>query len=79
MDQRTAQHAVGIPNHPRRSNGETPFSMTYRTEDMISVEIGLPSIRIMGFSLNENDRLMTKQLDFMEENREITSICMANY
>ena len=53
--------------------------MTYRTEDMISVEIGLPSIRIMGFSLNENDRLMTKQLDFMEENREITSICMANY
>lgn len=63
----------------RRSNGETPFSMTYRTKDMIPVEIGLPSIRIMGFSLNENDLLMTEQLDFMEENREIASIHLAKY
>jgi len=46
---------------------------------MIPVEIGLPSIRIMGFSLNENDLLMTEQLDFMEENREIASIHLANY
>lgn len=33
----------------------------------------------MGFSSNENDRLLTEQLDFMEENREISSIRLADY
>ena len=46
---------------------------------MIPVEVGLPSMRIMGFPSYENDRLMTKKLDFLEENREIAFICLVDY
>lgn len=48
--------------------------MTNRTEAVIIMEIGLPSMRTMGFSLDENVELMTEQLDFIEENKEIASI-----
>lgn len=64
---------------PKRSTSKTPFSMIYRIEAVILAKIGLPSMRTMGFSLDENDRLMTEQLDFLEENREILSIHLANY
>ena len=44
---------------PRRSTGETPFSMTYRTKVVIPMEIDILSMRIMSFiisfSLDEND------------------------
>ena len=30
---------------PRRSTGETPFSLTYGTESVIPLEVGLPSMR----------------------------------
>ena len=30
---------------PRRSTGETPFSMTYGSEAVIPIEIGFPTLR----------------------------------
>ena len=59
---------------PRRSTSEIPFSMTYETMAVIPMEISLPSMRTMSFSPDENDQFMIKQLDFMEENKEIASI-----
>ena len=59
---------------PRRSTGETPYSMTFETMAVIPMEISLPSMRTMSFSPDENDQFMIEQLDFMEENREIASI-----
>ena len=35
---------------PRRSTGETPFSMTYGVEAVIPIEIGLSSMRVIDFS-----------------------------
>ena len=35
---------------PRRSTGETPFSMTYGVEAVIPIEIGLSSMRVTDFS-----------------------------
>ena len=35
---------------PRRSTGETPFSMTYGVEAIIPIEIGLSSMRVTDFS-----------------------------
>lgn len=43
------------------------------------MKIGLPSMRTMSFSPNENDQFMIEQLDFMEENKEIASIQLADY
>lgn len=48
---------------PRRSTGETPYSMTYRTEAVITVEISMSSLRVSDFSLASNEELMMKQLD----------------
>ena len=35
---------------PRRSTGETPFSMTYEVKVVIPIEISLSSIRVADFS-----------------------------
>ena len=53
--------------------------MTYETMAVIPMEISLPSMRTMSFSLDENDQFMIKQFDFMEENREIASIRLVDY
>ena len=55
---------------PRRSTGETPFSMTYRVEAVIPLEAGFPMLRTCSFTTSCNDNLLEKSLDFIEERRE---------
>ena len=40
---------------PRRSTGETPFSMTYGTEAVIPLETGFPMSRTSSFNPNDNN------------------------
>ena len=55
---------------PRRSTREMPFSMSYGTEAVISLEIGFPMLRTKSFTLSSNDGLLEKSLDLIEEHRE---------
>ena len=55
---------------PPRSIGETPFSMTYGAEAVISLETGFPTLRTSSFILSNNDELLGKSLDLIEERRE---------
>ena len=55
---------------PRRSTGETPFSMTYRAEAMIPLETGFPTLMTSLFAPDSNDNLLEKSLDLVEEQRE---------
>ena len=64
---------------PRRLIGETPFSMTYGVETVIPVETGLLTSRIEVFQVEMNDQLLCKHLDLIEENRDNTSVPLANY
>ena len=48
---------------PRRSMGETPFSLTYKVEAVIPAEVNLCSAQVAGFIPAENDKLMVKHLD----------------
>ena len=59
---------------PRRSIGETLFSLTYGVEAVILVEISPPSMRVTGFSPNSNDIRMVESLDPLEGRQGITSI-----
>ena len=52
---------------PRRSTGETPFSMTYGAEAIIPLEIGFPTLRTSSFDPSNNDKLLGKNLDIIEE------------
>ena len=55
---------------PRRSTGETPFSMTYGVETVIPLETEFPILRTSSFMLSCNDGLLEKSLNLIEERRE---------
>ena len=64
---------------PRRSKGETPFSMTYGTEAVIPIEVGLSSMRIADFTQSNNDEYMIGHLDALEKQREMVYVQLADY
>ena len=55
---------------PRRSTGETPFSLTYRAKAIIPLETRFPSIRTSSFTPSSNDGLLEKSLDLIGKRRE---------
>ena len=48
---------------PRRSTRETPFSMTYEVEVVITLETRFLALRMSSFTLSNNDGLLGKSLD----------------
>ena len=64
---------------PRRSTGETPFSMTYRVEVVIPLETGFPMLRTNALTSDGNDELLEKSLDFIKERRENATVQLAYY
>ena len=64
---------------PRRSTGETPFSMAYGAKAVIPLETVFPTLRTSTFSLDNNDRMLEKSSDLIEERRESTMIQLAYY
>ena len=76
MGRRASEHAMGIPDH---STGKTHFSMKYGVEAVISVETGLPTSRIDVFEVEENDQLLCKHLDLIEESHDVASVRLANH
>ena len=59
--------------------GETPFSMTYRVEVVIPLETGFPTLRTCSFTSSNNDGLLWKSLDLIEERRENAMVQLAYY
>ena len=53
--------------------------MTYGTEAIIPVEIGLLTSRTDRFEDDRNNHLLCRHLDLVEENHEIISVKLANY
>ena len=64
---------------PHRSTRETPFSMPYRTEAIIPLETGFPTLRTSSFTLSSNNGLLEKSLDLLEEQRENAMFQLAYY
>ncbi|GJT35389.1 reverse transcriptase domain-containing protein [Tanacetum coccineum] len=58
----------------KSSNGDTPFSLTYRTEAVIPVEIGMPTLRTLEVDLVQNNEALGINLDLLEEQREEAAI-----
>ena len=63
----------------RTSTGETPFSMAYRIEVMIPVEVGLPSLWRETYDLEENHAFQCYELDLLEKKRDLTALRIASY
>ena len=64
---------------PCRSTGETPFSMTYRAEAVIPLEINFLTQRTIAFCPIANNKLLEKSLDLIEERRESAMVRLAYY
>nr|GEZ21172.1 reverse transcriptase domain-containing protein [Tanacetum cinerariifolium] len=58
----------------KSSNEEKPFSLTNRTEAVIPVEIGMPTLRTAKVDMIKNDESLEINLDLLEEKREQATI-----
>ena len=64
---------------PHRSTRETPFSMTYGAGAFIPLEIGFPTLGTSSFTPSNNDGLLEKSLDLIEERRANAMVQLAYY
>ena len=53
--------------------------MTYRAEAVIPLETNFPTLRTSTFTPSNNDKLLGKSLDLIEEKREMAMIQLAYY
>nr|GEV65066.1 hypothetical protein [Tanacetum cinerariifolium] len=63
----------------KTSNGETPFSLTYGSEAVIPVEIGMPTYRTIQWNEALNEEKMRLNLDLIQERREKVAIREEKY
>ncbi|KAL0304587.1 UNVERIFIED_CONTAM: hypothetical protein Sangu_3074700 [Sesamum angustifolium] len=63
----------------RGSAGESPFSLVYKIETLIPVELGIPSHRIIHFNEESISQLLKAYLNLVDEVRETTFIRIQRY
>ena len=63
----------------RTPTWETPFRLTYGTEAVIPVEVGVTSTRRAAFSEEGNDNKLRLNLDYLDKVRDKASSRMAKY
>ena len=64
---------------PRKSTKETPFTMNYKAEAIIPLENEFPMLRTSSFTSRDNDGLLEKSLDLIEEGKEIAKVQLMYY
>ena len=79
MGERAATHPLDLLDHSSQIHWETPFSMTYGAKAVIPLEIGFSTLRASSFTPSNNDRLLEKSLDLIEERRENAMVQLAYY
>ena len=63
----------------RRSTRETPFALAYGVEAVIPFEVGLPMTRTTKFNVKENECNLRKDLNLLEERKDMATIRLASY
>ena len=53
--------------------------MSYRAEAVIPLETGFPTLRTQSFNPNNNDELLERSLDIIEERKESAMVQLAYY
>ena len=63
----------------RTPTGEIPFNLTYGIKAVVSVEVGLTSLRREFFNKQSNNDQLKQNLDFLDEVRDQATQRMAKY
>lgn len=58
---------------------ETPYSLDYRAEVVVIVEIGLPFLRVQAYHNKTNHEALYEVITLLEEKREMAIIQVAAY
>ncbi|XP_077241592.1 uncharacterized protein LOC143882069 [Tasmannia lanceolata] len=64
---------------PRTATGESPFNLSFGTEAIIPIDIGVPSPSVTNFNEQTNGDGLAANLDLLEEAREESRIRVAAY
>ena len=64
---------------PRRSIGETPFSMIYGADAVIPLETGFLTLKTSSFNPSSNNEFLERSLNLIEERRESAMVQLAYY
>lgn len=82
----TVDAVVGTPKvlrayrtTPRTLTGETPFSLSFEAEAIVSIEIGLSSSWVEQFNSNNNEQVVRSNFDLLEGKREVVRLRTAEY
>jgi hypothetical protein len=63
----------------RRSTSKAPFALAYEVEAVIPLEIGLPTTRTIEFDAEQNEDDLRRDLDLLEERKDMATIRLASY
>ena len=63
----------------RKSTRETPFALAYGVEAVIPLEVGIPTTRKTDFAVQTNEDNLRKDLDLLEERRDMATVRLASY
>jgi hypothetical protein len=63
----------------RMPTGETPFSLAFKSEAVIPIEVGSISFRVKHYNPKTNDEGIRLSLDLLSERREDAQMTMAAY
>ena len=55
---------------PRKATNETPFSLAFDFEVVISLEVGLPIVRTEAYDEINNSKVLARDLDLANERRK---------
>ena len=63
----------------RKSIGETPFALAFGVEVVIPLEVDMPTTRTPEFVVETNEDNLWKDLDLLEERRDLVVVRLASY
>ena len=63
----------------RKSTGETLFALSYGVEAVIPLEVGMLTTRTTDFIVETNEDNLRKDLDLLEERRDLVVVQLASY
>jgi hypothetical protein len=63
----------------RKSTGETPFALAFGVEAIIPLEVEMPTTRTTEFEVETNEKTLWKDLDLLEEKRDLAVVRLASY
>lgn len=78
MGGRTSGVLWTYPTTVRIPIGEMPFTLTYGSEAVIHMEVGVPTYRVQHFDLGSNVERLKEQLDLLAERRQEAEVQMAS-